>query len=251
MRHIVCMIAGDERDAGPIGVAKMLARRTDATVALLHARVPGADPPVFDEPGVSVLLDDGPAADVAARALERLSADLLVMGRSEDGTPGHGEHGRSILRAAGCPVLVIPERAPLTFASAVVGMDLSPGALEALAWAHALVSPAAAPRITCVAIVSPEGAKPEALGRSFRAAIAERGLAEPELELVPGASPADALVERSARCDLVCVGSRGLSPLASALLGSTAERVAARAACPVLVVRHRGDARGLFGALFG
>lgn len=248
MRHIVCMVAGDERDVGPVTVARALAARTDATVTLVHARRAGDASPTFDVAGVRVRSEEGDAAEIAVRVLEEEGADLLVLGRSVDGTPGRGEHGRSLLRVSGCPVLVVPEKGPLTFRSAVVGMDLSPSAMEALTWAHA-IAPAGA--VTCVAIISPEGAEQEALRRTFRAAVAERGMAEPELELVPGASPADALVERSARFDLVCVGSRGLSPLATVILGSTAERVATRAACPVLVVRHRGEARGVFGALFG
>ncbi len=39
------------------------------------------------------------------------------------------------------------------------------------------------------------------------------------------------------QCDLIVMGSRGLSPLAGLLLGSHAQKVISRAHCPVLVVR--------------
>jgi nucleotide-binding universal stress UspA family protein len=52
-------------------------------------------------------------------------------------------------------------------------------------------------------------------------------------------SPFTAIVEAARRhaADLVVVGTHGRTGLARAMLGSVAERVAARAACPVLIVR--------------
>ena len=51
---------------------------------------------------------------------------------------------------------------------------------------------------------------------------------------------AQRLVELSAGADLVVVGSRGLSRLPSAMLGSVATYVAEHAECPVIVVRGPG-----------
>jgi nucleotide-binding universal stress UspA family protein len=67
---------------------------------------------------------------------------------------------------------------------------------------------------------------------------------------VVGGSPADALLAAAEGVDLLAVGSRGLSPLAAVFLGSTAERLAGKSPRPVLVVRRRGEARGLLGAIF-
>jgi len=42
---------------------------------------------------------------------------------------------------------------------------------------------------------------------------------------------------RDARCDLICVGSRGMGALGKALLGSTATRVAQLSPLPVLIAK--------------
>ena len=61
---------------------------------------------------------------------------------------------------------------------------------------------------------------------------------EPELREGPPA-PAIVAAARERRADLVVLGTRGLTGLAHLLLGSTAEEVALRAGCPVLVVPQR------------
>ena len=46
------------------------------------------------------------------------------------------------------------------------------------------------------------------------------------------------------------MGSRGLTPLAALLLGSSADRVAGRSKGPVLIVRRKGSVLGLVERLF-
>jgi nucleotide-binding universal stress UspA family protein len=52
-------------------------------------------------------------------------------------------------------------------------------------------------------------------------------------------SPAEAIIEvaNSSKSDLIVMGSRGLGRLAGLLLGSTSQKVASHAPCPVLIVR--------------
>ena len=54
-------------------------------------------------------------------------------------------------------------------------------------------------------------------------------------ELVEG-DAAQALLDRSARADLLVVGARGLGGFAGLLLGSVSQRCVQHAACPVVVV---------------
>lgn len=57
------------------------------------------------------------------------------------------------------------------------------------------------------------------------------------VEDVQSAHPVDALTDASARADLVVVGSRGMSSVGAALLGSVSRGVLHHAHCPVAVVR--------------
>ena len=51
--------------------------------------------------------------------------------------------------------------------------------------------------------------------------------------------PAEAILDvaETRKSDLIVMGSRGLGPLAGALLGSQSQKVVRHAACPVLIVR--------------
>jgi nucleotide-binding universal stress UspA family protein len=83
----------------------------------------------------------------------------------------------------------------------------------------------------------------EALADGLRA----RGL-EVDVELTSG-DTGQCVVDMAAECgaDLIVIGTRGLSRLQHLVLGSTAELVVRRAACPVLTV-HPGDGRSLEAA---
>ena len=73
-----------------------------------------------------------------------------------------------------------------------------------------------------------------------RAARRARGLT-PWLEVtteVSSSKPSLALVDASRRAACVIVGAHGRRPVVSGMLGSTSVEVAARAACPVVVVRQ-------------
>lgn len=58
-------------------------------------------------------------------------------------------------------------------------------------------------------------------------------------EVIAGGRPAEALVERSRRADLLVVGSRGLGGFRGLMLGSVSQQCVQHAACPVVVVRSR------------
>lgn len=140
----------------------------------------------------------------------------------------------------------------------VVGVDGSPGALEAVRWSAVEAARRAAPlrlvnatvRVNSRAIAYP------ALGNVLRDElldIARRGLTEaatvaehaaPGIEIgseLRDGSASGVLGEESRRAQLLVLGSRGLGGLAGLLVGSVAVGVSAHAACPVVVV-HGAEA---------
>ena len=75
---------------------------------------------------------------------------------------------------------------------------------------------------------------------SLSDALAEAGIGDDvacERTVIEG-HPAAVLVSRCVNADLLVVGSRGHGGFAGLLLGSVSSAAIARAACPVVVVRH-------------
>jgi nucleotide-binding universal stress UspA family protein len=135
----------------------------------------------------------------------------------------------------------------------VVGVDGSQGSKEALRWAFEEARLREA-RVRCVHAWVPPLVRPRGVGAAYAAALRaalERGTAaladavaaevdgaasvEVEAAAVEGA-PAHVLTEAAQDATLLVVGSRGHGG-AGRLLGSVGRQCAARARCPVVVVR--------------
>ncbi len=200
---------------------------------------------------------DAELEDIVARH----NADLLVIGRlNHSGSPtGWGPSGRKLLRSVDCSVLVVPEGAHLDFQHVVVGLDFSSHSAFALALACELSD-----RTTAVVQydlrVAGHGSLTDVefateLKKNAREHFENTvrpqlpASANPDLEIHPGDRASDVLLERSGE-EVLVVGSRGLSKLATVLLGSTAERLAGKAAGPVLIVRKKGEVMSLLEGLF-
>lgn len=144
----------------------------------------------------------------------------------------------------------------------VVGVDGSESALAATRWAAAEAQRRGAPLrlVTVYEWTRDVVVGHPALGERFREdlqAAAERRMGDAvsaAREVSPGrpiasatvnGSPIGALTEEANYAQLVVLGSRGLGGLGGLLLGSVAVALAARAACPVVVVRgtDRADDR--------
>lgn len=132
----------------------------------------------------------------------------------------------------------------------VVGVDASAHSNAALRWA---VDDATARKdaevIAVLAWQMPLVSNPGAfdrdeLQRSYEKLLTDTvadALALPhlpvDLRVVMG-DPIDVLVEASRDAQLLVVGSRGRSQFTGVILGSVSQSCAARAACPVVVVKH-------------
>lgn len=140
-------------------------------------------------------------------------------------------------------------REPLTPPSVVVGIDGSKGAVHAALWAlDEAVSRDVALRLV-YAVDQRDSIDPEDAARKFATAkFAVRGAVmaveasdrpiKVETEIVQ-APPASALAELSRSAAMVCVGGVGLHHVQPGGFGSTAERLATTAHCPVAIIGRR------------
>lgn len=136
----------------------------------------------------------------------------------------------------------------------VVGVDGSPASVDALRWA---VRQAQLTGSTLNTMISWQ--YPTQYGNEFYIeSISWPDLAEKALSNAIAAAagagsisctrsvteghPAYELVKASVDADLVVMGSRGHGGFAGMLLGSVSEYVIAHADCPVVVIRHHGEA---------
>jgi nucleotide-binding universal stress UspA family protein len=173
--------------------------------------------------GSTTRMVDGRADEVLLGAARATGADLLAVGSAVSSRAAgfvFGSVATAIVHQAPCSILVArgdPSRARFP-GRILVGTDGSSAAADAEAVAQSLADA--------------HGASLRRLMATGGKDIAERTAAVAELD---SRGPVDALVDAARGCDLLIVGSRGLHGFKS--LGSVAERVAHRAACPVLIVR--------------
>ena len=135
----------------------------------------------------------------------------------------------------------------------VVGVDGSPASVDALRWAarQAELTGAAVEAVISWDFPSTTGMELGSLDIDWagnaRAALVDTlhvALGDNATSItgtVTRGHPAEVLVAAAQGADLLVVGSRGHMALPGRLLGSVSEHVAARAPCPVVVVRHIPD----------
>jgi len=214
-----------------------------------------------------------PLAEIVG-ALKKPPADLVVVGSRGLSGLGRfllGSVSEGVLNSAPCSVLISRGRgrgASRTRTSGLrvlLAVDESECALAAARWLRALSVPATS-QITVLHVVDPPDDRvPQLLALTapkFREAaqamiratkergrqvlervgkvVRHRGLTIHPV-MVEG-RPAEEIIRAAARtqADLVILGSRGMTGLKGALLGTVSRRVARHAPCSVLVVRSRG-----------
>jgi nucleotide-binding universal stress UspA family protein len=196
-----------------------------------------------------------PARELIAAAGE-IGADLVVVGSRGRGPLSSavlGSVSSEVAAAAGSPVLVVPPRGRLTGRCLVAAVDGSETSAEAARVAVALggrlETPVLLAHAYIVGLVPGAAAVPYARdelakvererAEAFLAELAEQqGFEAEATRLVTGMNEAAAILSLAEEEEawMIAVGSRGRGLVKSAMLGSFSSAVAARAACPVLVV---------------
>lgn len=231
-------------------------RESAAAIVGRAAEIVGDIDPTIVVDGVSAMSAPTIAISGAARP-----GDEIVVGAT-----GHtgvidgllGSVAMSVMHRAHVPVIIVPAKPVAeigpTMKKIVVGVDGSPGSLQALEWAYneALVSGA---ELTAVhgwiypysgartSVSEPRTQMQLDAMEELKASLDSLG---PRLNggslhvhaRLVEQSPAEALLAESQDADLVVVGSRGRGAVRSTLLGSVSRTVAQHATCPVAVIRQ-------------
>ncbi|NHC46500.1 universal stress protein [Motilibacter aurantiacus] len=220
-------------------------------LARLAARLTAAHPPL----PVTTRVCDGYPVDALLQA-GRDGTVLVVgsTGRSALARVLVGSVGQHVAQQARCPVVVVRGRGVVRRGPVVVGVDGSPSAEEAVAFA---VEEAALRRVPlrvvqawqpheayqygAWAVVGPSAQDLEQAARtSLEQALTGWQEKHPEVEVervVQAGHPAEALLTAASCAQLLVVGSHGRHGLSRVLLGSVSAAAVQHADCPVAVVR--------------
>ena len=217
-----------------------------------------------DSAGVAyqTVIEGGHPVEKIVQAAEKLEVDLVVIGgRGAGGIKSLmlGSVADGALHHAHCPVLIVRGKRDAAgdglFHNILLASDGSKCALHAAEAAGAIAEKLAAP-VTIVNVFEPPvyadaygmmvyyGLDDEFVDKAQEEAICsagrivddhnapfrrrkERGFSETEIMRVADED----------KCDLIVLGSRGLSGVRALLIGSISDRVAHQADCPVLIVK--------------
>lgn len=218
------------------------------------------------------VFEDSTAARGLARAIDELEPELVVVGATSRGERGAlllGTTAGRVIRVSACPVAVVPRgytRPENGVQVVCAAYTRTPEGEDALRAAASLArSGRVALRV--IHVVEPKHMQEEAhrlmaeqhhavgaesqyaartrldIEAQTRAAVAEAaGDLDADVDLMID-EPVRALAAASAHVDLLVMGSRGLGPRRSVVLGSVSRRVIERAACPVIVIPRDTEAK--------
>jgi nucleotide-binding universal stress UspA family protein len=193
----------------------------------------------------------GPAAGALLQTV--VTGSVLVLGsRGRGGFAGLllGSVSQECVEYASCPVVVVRTDRTLEDGDTIlVGKDASPGARQALEWAHALAGATGSNVSAVHAWRATASERPPRLGRRLRSRAEQRvrgwtqevshEIGSHEIE----GDPRDVLVDAAQRLDpaLTVVGRRGEGGVRSLLLGSTANHLVRQSPTSVAVVPASDD----------
>ena len=177
-----------------------------------------------------------------AEARER-EADLIVLRRR--GKRGYvanlliGAMVHTVIGHAPCDVLIVPRAAQIWSRRILVATDGSSHSNRAVEVAASVAMRCGLPVTVVSALAHPQDDKSRASAIVERALAALQGAGAQATGRIASGRPDEAIlgVGREVGADLIVLGRRGLSGVERLLLGSTSERVAGNADCPVLIVR--------------
>ncbi len=266
--NLVLATDGSEVSAGAVRVAVHLASRCGSKLTVMHMAQTYPGYAMFNPNAVGQAEDLGrgilkqveeqagtacvncapvlrygeePVREIATQA-EESDADMVIMGR-------RGVHwlerlmlGEAAARVIGhvrCSVLVVPKESGMWEKGILLAVDGSRGADAAAVSAGALAKRCGLP-VTVLAVCASDDLKCDIIkpiADRVRDLLRQDGV--PADSVVKEGRPADCVIAAAKEndCDLIVLGCYGRTGLDRLLMGSVAQQVVTRAACPVLVVK--------------
>jgi len=190
----------------------------------------------------------GRPADHLVQEAEALHADLIVVGtHRREGLERirHGSVSQGVLHGASISVAVVPGPAPEPEARLrrlLAAVDFSPASERAVRLAFSMAGPGSTVWLVHVRGRGEQADDPQVLRARLRQMVpagAEKSGVTVDVQVVDSSEPAEALRQcaEQADADLICLGTRGLSRLAGALMGSVSQALVASSTRPVLLAR--------------
>lgn len=190
----------------------------------------------------SVRSGEVPHQEILAEARER-NADLIVLRRR--GKRGYvanlliGAMVHTVVGHAPCNVLIVPIAAQMWQRGILLATDGSAHSDRAVEAAASMAVRSGLP-VTVVSVSAPsQEDKSRASAIVERALTTLQGAGARATSRIASGNPHEAIlgVKREVGADLIVLGRRGIGGVERLLLGSTSERVAGYADCPVLIVQ--------------
>lgn len=214
---------------------------------------------------------EGHPLEQVLRVARDKNLDLAVIGRKLPSNQlGLGSKVAKIARKAPCSVMVVPELCRPHFGRILVAVDCSDHSKLAMETAAALAKAAGEPHPQLFALtVRQVASRYDLAGVTFEeCADAQRNYGQRDLGkfleeidskgisvepmVLLSEEPALAITHAAMakKMDIVVAGSRGATSTAAALLGSTSENLLMACACPILLVKEKGETLHFLEALF-
>jgi len=264
--HLLVAVDLSPASANTIKVATELARRSGATLVVVHVLNPALmlpsetranvketlnawlEPCVKKEEGFAIEVAEGNVVEEVKRLASKHRADLLVIGTHAAGGAAKfvfGSTGEALFREMGIPVLTIGPHIQACgerFSSILLPTDLEPHSLRAAQYAVALAEESNG-NLTLLHIPE-KGEEENVFGNRQRMEqlVPEDATlwCKPSFKIASG-DPVNTILEsaREVKADLIVLGVTHGYPLSEHASWSIASKVVRHAECPVLTVRDR------------
>ena len=223
-------------------VAPQLAQRAEAAAAGRLERLRKAASRQGVELSGTVRLGETPEQEIVDEALKR-DADLIVMRRrGKRGFAANllvGAMTHTVVGNASCDVLIVPRAAAMWSNRILLATDGSVHSARATEAAAAVAVACSLPVTVVCVLEHPQDDRAKAKANLDTATTLLRSAGARADARTAEGRPHEAILGagRDVRADLIVVGRRGIGGIERLLLGSTSERVAGLAECPVLIAR--------------